>query len=231
MPRLDTLFLDAAGTLIHPDPGVGALYAQAARARGIEVEARALDAAFGPAWKAARASAAPGMPPYGRTRADAVAFWRPVVEQCFAAAGAAMPADPFFDEVFDAFATPRAWRMAADAGEAVAIARDAGARVVVLSNFDVRLNALADAFGWRDLFDAVLVSADLGVEKPDPRIYALAGRGAGRAGMVGDSPVEDHDGPVAAGWSAVLLRPGGSPDPGGRPAAASLADAVRMLLA
>lgn len=52
----------------------------------------------------------------------------------------------------------------------------------VLSNADRSLkDRLRDADNLIDLFDDVLVSADVGVAKPDPRIYALAARRLGVA--------------------------------------------------
>ena len=231
--KLGLIFLDAAMTLIRPEPGVGALYAQIAREHGVEVDGAALEAHFGAAWVAGRAAAAPA-PPYGRTWPDAVAFWKPVVESTFAAAGAAMPADPYIDDVFEAFSTGRAWALYDDVAPALELAARRGVRVGLLSNFDVRLHRLLDEFGLREALDPIVVSADLGVEKPHPGIYEHAARAAGlppgRLGMIGDSPAEDHDGPIAAGWRAVLVDRRGPRDDG-RAWAASLVEAVERLLA
>jgi len=54
-------------------------------------------------------------------------------------------------------------------------------RTAVLSNADHTLRQrLADAHGIIDLFDDVVCSADVGMAKPDPRIYELA---ASRLGL------------------------------------------------
>lgn len=53
-------------------------------------------------------------------------------------------------------------------------------RTAVLSNADDTLRRrLTDAHGIIDLFDEVVVSADVGMAKPDPRIYELAARRLG----------------------------------------------------
>ncbi len=55
-------------------------------------------------------------------------------------------------------------------------------RTAVLSNADSGLaRQLKETHGIDDLFDEVIVSADVGMAKPDPRIYALAARRLGLA--------------------------------------------------
>ena len=67
------------------------------------------------------------------------------------------------------------------------------------------------------LLDLVLISGEVGVEKPDPRIFALAlerlGSTAVEAVYVGDAPVFDIAGAVAAGIRAVWLNRAGTPFP------------------
>ena len=53
-------------------------------------------------------------------------------------------------------------------------------KTAVLSNADGSLvRTLRDSHGVYDLFDDVVCSADVGMAKPDPRIYALAARRIG----------------------------------------------------
>jgi putative hydrolase of the HAD superfamily len=77
------------------------------------------------------------------------------------------------------------------------------------------------ASGLGDHFDAVVVSADLGVAKPDAAVFeqALSQLGANRdqAVMVGDSLSKDVDGALAAGLGAVWVNRNGFPAPPNRP--------------
>jgi putative hydrolase of the HAD superfamily len=98
--------------------------------------------------------------------------------------------------------------------------RAAGARLVVVSNWDVSLHDVLAATGLRPLVDAVLTSAELGVAKPDPAIFAAALREAGdvapqAALHVGDDEQADAAGAAAAGIPAVLVRRDGGPAPPG----------------
>lgn len=59
--------------------------------------------------------------------------------------------------------------------------------------------------------DAMVLSDDVGVNKPDRRIFdhalAVSGVGASESLMVGDNPDTDIAGAVNAGWRAVLFNP------------------------
>lgn len=110
-----------------------------------------------------------------------------------------------------------------DARPALLRARGAGARVVVVSNWDVSLAEVLERVGLAPLVDAVVTSAAVGAAKPAPAIFAhalgLAGVGAPDAVHVGDSLEEDVRGATACGIRAVLLRrdqDGGPPGGGGR---------------
>ncbi len=91
--------------------------------------------------------------------------------------------------------------------------RAAGARLVVLSNWDVSLHEALAATGLAPLVDAAVSSAEAGAAKPDRRAFAaalaLAGAGPDEAVHVGDSPEFDVAGARAAGLAAVLVVRGG----------------------
>lgn len=73
------------------------------------------------------------------------------------------------------------------------------------------------ASGLADRFDAVVVSGDVGIGKPDPAIFERAleelGAGPADAVMVGDNLGKDVDGALAAGLGAVWLNRTGAPRP------------------
>jgi putative hydrolase of the HAD superfamily len=87
--------------------------------------------------------------------------------------------------------------------------RAGGARLVVVSNWDVSLHEALDQAGVGQLVDGVVSSAQIGAAKPEVAIFtaglALAGVPAQRAIHVGDSYYEDVVGARAAGIEPVLL--------------------------
>jgi putative hydrolase of the HAD superfamily len=84
-----------------------------------------------------------------------------------------------------------------------------GVPLYAVSNWDVELQAVLDDLGWRRFFDALVVSAKVGVEKPDGGIFEralrVAGVGRERAVMVGNDPASDVRGATRAGIDAVLV--------------------------
>jgi putative hydrolase of the HAD superfamily len=101
--------------------------------------------------------------------------------------------------------------------------RDAGARLVVVSNWDVSLHDVLEQTRLRPLLDGVVTSAETGAAKPQGAIFAraLALAGDVEPGMAlhaGDSVEADVEGALAAGLRAVLVDRGGAaaPPPGVR---------------
>jgi putative hydrolase of the HAD superfamily len=89
--------------------------------------------------------------------------------------------------------------------------RSRGAHIIVVSNSDGRLRRMMRDVGLADYFDAIVDSAEVGVEKPDPRIFsdvlASLGASASDAAHVGDFYEIDVVGARAAGMTPVLLDP------------------------
>ena len=101
-----------------------------------------------------------------------------------------------------------------DALHALERLRAAGLRLVVVSNWDVSLHDRLAEAGIADRVDGAIASAELGVAKPDPAIFAhaltMAGVRAAEALHAGDSPTADVAGARAAGIEPVLVARGGA---------------------
>jgi putative hydrolase of the HAD superfamily len=110
------------------------------------------------------------------------------------------------------------FRPFAEVPEVLGRLRDAGARLVVVSNWDVSLHDVLEETGLAPSFEAVVTSAEFGAAKPHPAIFAhalrLAGSEAQDALHAGDSIEEDVAGALAAGVRPVLVsRDGTTPEP------------------
>ena len=189
---------DVGGTLIEPWPSVGHLYAEVAAQWGLAgVAPEALNRAFAAAWQARR--------PFDHSRAA----WQRLVNQTFAAAGAAQPSDDCFDAIYRRFAQVSAWRVFEDVRPMLERLAAHGLRVGIVSNWDERLRPLLDELGLAKHFRASIISCEVGHVKPDREIFlrAAAELGCNPASMlhVGDSELEDAEGAQAAGMRAVLI--------------------------
>ncbi len=73
-------------------------------------------------------------------------------------------------------------------------------------------NIKLDTAGIRELFDVVVVSGDIGIYKPDRRIFDEAIRRAGLKNeetlFVGDHPVNDIEGALSAGMQVIRMNYG-----------------------
>jgi putative hydrolase of the HAD superfamily len=104
------------------------------------------------------------------------------------------------------------WRKVPDGlVDAVGELRARGVPVVVVSNSEGRLDELFDNLGLTGVFDQVIDSHHVGVEKPDPRIFRLVldrfGVAPPAALHVGDTFATDVVGARAAGMQVALLDP------------------------
>jgi putative hydrolase of the HAD superfamily len=121
-----------------------------------------------------------------------------------------------------------------EAPGALTALRERGLRLVVLSNWDVSLHDQLAATGLSALLDGAVSSAEVGVGKPHPDIYAraleMAGARAGEAVMVGDSPDTDVAGALALGIEAVIVDRGGAAElPAGAHRVDSLAELPALI--
>ena len=134
------------------------------------------------------------------------------------------------DDVLDALLAAIRFRAYPEVPDVLARLRAGGARLAVVSNWDVSLHDVLERTGLRPLVDAGVVSAGLGVGKPDPAIFraALDRLGAAAEGSVhvGDSLEHDVAGARAAGLEAVLVARNGAAAPEGVRTVRSLAELV-----
>src|SRR5690606_35985831 len=118
---------------------------------------------------------------------------------------------------------------------ALSLAREAGVRIGILSNFDPRLRPLLDDLGIARHFDPIIISCEVGSEKPHAAIFEAARTACGQLtpdqfALIGDTPSEDIAGALNAGWRACLIdRDDQHPNVTGL-RATNLVEAVRCVL-
>jgi HAD superfamily hydrolase (TIGR01549 family) len=108
--------------------------------------------------------------------------------------------------------------------------RAQGARLVVVSNWDVSLHEVLERTGLAPLVDGVVTSAEHGAAKPDPSIFRagleIAGAGPEEAVHVGDDADADVAGARGAGIEPVLIARDGAQAPDGTRTITSLSSLV-----
>ncbi len=214
--------LDALGTLLELEPPAPLLREELRARFGLELSAeevtRAVRAEI--AYYRAHHDEARDRPALARLRADATRALRDALPP-----GA--PELPLA-ELTEALLASLRFPPYPEVVEVLTRARERGIRLVVVSNWDVSLHDALAAAGLDPLLDGVVTSAELGVAKPDPAIFAhalaLAGVSAQEAVHVGDSVEADVAGARAAGIAPLLVvREGAAPDAPPPPGVATIA--------
>lgn len=119
--------------------------------------------------------------------------------------------------------------------EGLCTLRRRGWRLGVITNGrSLMQNKKMDVSGLRPLLDIVVVSGDERIHKPDPELFRRAaarlGVACSRCVFVGDHPVNDIEGAVAAGMRPVFIQASGKfPHPAGVPLVRSMAELVEWL--
>jgi putative hydrolase of the HAD superfamily len=135
-------------------------------------------------------------------------WWRELV---FASLG--QKNDACFEELYNAFARPEAWRVFPDVEATLRTAQARGLHLGVISNWDERLRPLLGALGLAGYFKTMAISCEVGAEKPAPEIFLAALRAAGLTASetvhIGDSYDHDVRGAEAVGMTAILVDRGG----------------------
>ncbi|MEU9119050.1 HAD-IA family hydrolase [Streptomyces sp. NPDC048506] len=106
-----------------------------------------------------------------------------------------LPRPELYDALYDRHMTPDAWHPYPDAVEVLAELHRRGVRIGVLSNIGWDLRPVLRAHGLERYVDACVLSYEHGMQKPDPRLFAVACRELGLAPsavlMVGDDRTAD----------------------------------------
>lgn len=202
MPSLRAVLLDAGGTLIHPDH---AFILDRLAAEGVEADPPAYERARREATAVVGDILRSDDPGTDETRVRA--FFGTLLTRLglpahrLEAMGAAIRARHEEGNLWV--------RTVPGTREMLEGLRDAGLRLAVISNADGRVATYLRAAGLGDLFEFILDSTLVGIEKPDPRIFELA---CARMGLrpaecvyVGDTPEVDGLGARQAGMPVVLV--------------------------
>ncbi len=203
------ILFDAVGTLIYPDPPVAAVYASASRRYGVQIGDAAVDARFRTAF--ARQEAIDRQLQRQRTSPQRERIrWGQIVTDVFAdAVLAPRQRDELFESLWNHFAQPESWRLYDNVQPCWQALESRGLTIAIASNFDDRLEAIAQHTPPLDRARRLFISARIGHRKPAVDFFRFIERELeippAELLSVGDNPVNDYDGALAAGWQSILL--------------------------
>lgn len=205
---VQAVFFDAAGTLIHLPRGVGFHYAKIAETAGWNIDPATLDSCFLQAWR----RAAPPLPSRAPRADDDRSWWCALVENVLDLASAPMglDRDRYFAAVYEEFVQPGVWTLEPEAPSILAELQRYFTLGIV-SNFDARLRSILRDLDVLHFFQHVIISSEVGADKPHPWIFNAALLAAkcspAQALLVGDDPHSDVAGAKDAGWHSFHFKP------------------------
>lgn len=222
VPAGGAVLLDALGTLLALEPPAPRLVVALRERLGVEVTPAAAGTAIREEIGFYRAHLH-----LGRDEAGLAALrWRcaEIVRDALGLGDADLPV------VLEALLAALEFTPYPDVVPALEALRARGNRLAVVSNWDVSLHEALKRTGLHRLVDLAVASAELGVAKPDPAVFAHV---LGRLGVVpaaalhvGDSLEADVAGARAAGVPVVLVARAGAPGAPGVPTVRTLAELV-----
>ncbi|KAL6523277.1 hypothetical protein OROGR_016880 [Orobanche gracilis] len=192
------LLVDAVGTLVVPSQPTAQIYRQIGEKYGVEYSEHEILDRYRWAYEQ----------PWCRSRLryvnDGRPFWQYIVSSSTGCSDS-----QYFEELYSYYTTEKAWHLCdPDADQVFQALRKAGVKVAIVSNFDTRLRPLLRALKCDHWFDAMAVSAEVEVEKPNPMIFLKACEFLGvqpeDAVHVGDDRRNDIWGATDAGCDAWL---------------------------
>jgi len=202
------VLFDAGHTLLYAHPDLGTVYAEATATFGVRLDPQRYADTFVPVFKETTK-----LYSSTSTASDAqdVAMWRDITRRIYDRLPplSGIPFDSWFETLYRRFGSPEVWRFYDDVESSLRHLRARGLKIGVVSNWDTRLKTISDGLGLTPLVDFIVISAEVGVRKPDPGIFRMAldraGVRADEAIHVGDLLEEDVEGARRAGVRPVLI--------------------------
>jgi len=207
--------LDAYGTLIYA-PRIAGIYVEVLVRHGITTNVVDMQRVIPAVWAELSCRRRHGEDRFASHPGGSRGFWRDIAGRICAHLGTDPPSRFATAELYDRFAHPDAWQVYDDVPLLLETLGRSGLKLAVLSNFDERLTGLLEALGLAAAFDAIIVSSEVGVEKPHPAIFeALLGRlelAPDEVVHIGDTRGDDVEGAFGAGLHGIWLQRDGGGD-------------------
>ncbi|QDT32857.1 HAD-IA family hydrolase [Thalassoglobus polymorphus] len=190
---------DAVGTLIHATPSVVDAYWSIGQRYGSELTRDVVKKRFGKTFSSRQLS-------LQTDEQSEYEFWQAVVKDVL---GPVPAADECFNELYNHFGKPEAWRVDSDAEETIQALNELGIDVAIASNFDKRLNSVMDGHAALEGISHRVISSEIGWRKPSRQFYKLLSEKvhchSHQILMIGDDFENDVAAARDAGLDAIQL--------------------------
>jgi putative hydrolase of the HAD superfamily len=202
------VFFDVGNTLLHPYPSVGEVCRQILAQEGHVHDLAAIDALM-PLVDEFYEDRYRSDDTFWTDESETSQVWVGMYSLMCRRLGIEDDSERIARRVYDEFGDARRWRAYADVEPAFRRLSARGLRLGIISNWDCRLNSVLQGVGLGAWLSTVVSSAEVGLHKPDPRVFELAcerlGVEPGESVHVGDHHYADIVGATAVGMIPVLI--------------------------
>ncbi|CAH0716354.1 unnamed protein product, partial [Brenthis ino] len=150
-------------------------------------------------------------PNFGKNTISWEQWWSRIIEMTFRGELDNENINKVSRKLIEDYKTTTCWLKAEGADDLICSLKKSGITIGVISNFDPRLKDVLFNLGMSSWFEFVLTSYEVGISKPDKKIFELAEARcktkvlSSQCLHIGDDIKNDFDGAQAAGWQALLL--------------------------
>ncbi len=206
-----TVFFDAGNTLLNVQTTVGEVYEEVSERLGCFVPAEEFEQQLAAVWKEHQNRQRDTPDALLTSEGKEYEAWRRLAYALHGRIDAlTCDRDQWFEALHREFGRPERFRMFPEVRSTLAVLKEKGIRIGLISNWDSRLERILDGTGLSELLDLVLISSLVGYAKPHERIFEIAlekeGLTPDQAVHVGDTYRDDIEGAKAAGIRPVLIR-------------------------
>ncbi|MDQ4130864.1 MAG: YbhB/YbcL family Raf kinase inhibitor-like protein [Actinomycetota bacterium] len=215
MTRVRAVVFDAGFTLLRLVPSFGGVFAAGCARAGLDVEATRLQALGEEAagvWEAQLSAwdATGRTSPFAGDQDAERDFFAALYGRVLRQVGVTADVEGIVATVFEAFTDARSYALYPDAGPCLDALEASGVSLGLLSNWGPSLRDLLGHHRLLDRFDAVVISSEEGVVKPDPDIFErvldrLGEKAGPQVAYVGDDPAADIVPARRLGLTTVLI--------------------------
>jgi putative hydrolase of the HAD superfamily len=195
---------DAVGTLLHPEPPAPAVYAEVGHRFGSRLDTAAIARRFRTAL--AREDLIDQENGLRTSEAREIERWRRIV---LGVLDGVTDPEGCFQELFEHFSRPEAWRTEPDAAVVLAGLANRGYALAMASNYDRRLRSVVAGMSELAPLQHLIISSEVGWRKPAPEFFAALCRimdlPAEEILYVGDDPANDYEGGRMAKLKVLLF--------------------------
>lgn len=208
------ILLDAGETLLYARPSTPAIAVAVAREHGFTFNVTELTLAWGMVESDAQARLAAGLRPT-LSREQSQRFWSWFYSRLLTNLRVSRDRhDDLASAFYERFTRLDTWHLYDDVRGCLDQLKHSSVCLVLVSNWESWLEPLLEYRKIQHYFDEILISGQVGCEKPDPEIFTQAleksGVTANEAVHVGDSIPSDIEGAQSVGIRPILLDRSGS---------------------